>query len=118
MDLLVGYLVTGTVWGITNAYMEQGTKQSKDDKGVAAGVKMFANLGFLLPFLLNQAASIYNNFLVAKSDLSIAVPAVNCVTFIVTFITQRLLAGQSLIDGKFFGGSCLVMAGMYLCMTK
>ena len=52
---------------------------------------MFSNLGFLVPFLLNQGASIFNNFLVARSDLSIAVPAVNCVTFIVTFVTSRLL---------------------------
>lgn len=117
MELFIGYLVTGTVWGVTNAFMEQGTKDTKNDEGVAAGVKMFTQLGFLVPFLLNQSASIFNNFLVAKSDLSIAVPAVNCITFMVTFITQKILQGDSLIDGKFFAGSCLVMLGMYLCMT-
>ena len=79
---------------------------------------MFANLAFLVPFLLNQGASIFNNFLVAKSDLSIAVPAVNCVTFLVTFVTQRLLKSQSLVDSKFFAGSTLVMIGMYFCLTK
>lgn len=73
--------------------MERGSKKREQqaENEMTAGIKMFANLAFLVPFLLNQGASIYNNFLVAKSDLSIAVPAVNCVTFLVTFITQRLL---------------------------
>ena len=88
LKLIVGYLITGMIWGITNAYMEIGSKTKVEDSGneVTAGMKMFVNLGFLIPFLLNQCASIFNNFLVAKSDLSIAVPAVNCVTFLVTFI--------------------------------
>jgi hypothetical protein len=89
-ELVLGYLFTGLVWGVTNAFMERGTKQKEQQQTsneVTAGVKMFANLAFLVPFLLNQGASILNNFLVAKSDLSIAVPAVNCVTFLVTFIT-------------------------------
>jgi len=79
---------------------------------------MFLNLGFLVPFLLNFGASILNNFLVAKSDLSTAVPAVNCVKFLVAFVTQRALKSQSLIDAKFFAGTLLVVIGMYLCFTK
>ena len=79
---------------------------------------MFTRIKFLVPFLLNQAASILNNFLVAKSDLSISVPVVNCITFIVTFITMRLIKGDSLIDIKFFAGSVLIMLGLYLCLNK
>ena len=79
---------------------------------------MFTKIRFLLPFLLNQVASILNNFLVAKSDLSIAVPVVNCVTFQVTFISMRLLKGSSLLDFKFFAGSVLIMLGLYFCLTK
>ncbi|MFN9940046.1 MAG: hypothetical protein ACK56I_11295 [bacterium] len=48
---------------------------------------LFSNWRFLLPFGLNQLASLLNNFVVAGNDLSIAVPSVNCITFIMTFIT-------------------------------
>jgi hypothetical protein len=54
-DLIVGYLITGIVWGVTNAFMERGSKQKEQQAAneVTAGVKMFANLAFLVPFLLN-----------------------------------------------------------------
>ena len=70
-----------------------------------------------MPFGLNQLASLLNNFVVAGNDLSIAVPSVNCVTFIVTFITQKLLKRESLVDVRFFAGVALIMSGMYLCLT-
>ena len=79
---------------------------------------LFANWRFLVPFGLNQLASVLNNFLIAGHNLSIAVPAVNCITFIVTFITQRLLKGESLVDYRFFGGVALIATGMYLCMSS
>ena len=127
-EIIVGYFVIGTVWGATNAYMEVGSKtedqgEKKENKTqlsnqVVEGVTMFTRLKFLVPFLLNQAASILNNFIVAKSDLSIAVPVVNCITFIVTFITMRLIKGDSLVDFRFFAGSVLIMLGLYLCLNK
>ena len=91
---------------------------------------MFTKLAFLIPFLVNQSASVFNNFLVAKSDLSLAVPIVNCITFIATFVTARLIkqrqaanAGRpgeapSLIDTRFLLGSVLIMGGLYLCLNK
>ena len=134
IEIILGYFATGTLWGVTNALMEVGSKEESKDvktkkKGKATddksggnvlteGMKMFANLSFLLPFILNQLASVLNNFLVAKSDLSIAVPVVNCITFQVTFITMRLLKGTSLIDFRFLAGSLLIMTGLYLCLTK
>ena len=134
IEIILGYFATGTLWGVTNALMEVGSKDDSTDappgKGskskekeaggnvVVEGMKMFANLRFLLPFILNQLASVLNNFLVAKSDLSIAVPVVNCITFQVTFITMRLLKGTSLIDFRFLAGSLLIMIGLYLCLTK
>ena len=145
-ELILGYFITGTIWGATNSFMEVGTKEISENtqktkaKGgkknmsreneLIEGIKMFLKCGFLIPFLLNQTASIYNNFLQAKSDLSIAQPIVNCITFFATFITARLIqrhtatkAGKpeealSLFDAWFFLGSLLIMAGLYLCLTK
>ena len=98
---ILSFLLVGTLWGTTNAFMESGTAQKPEKKekapqreGLGFFAKLFGDLGnlfanwrFLLPFGLNQLASLLNNFVVAGNDLSIAVPSVNCVTFIVTFIT-------------------------------
>eukprot|EP00347_Sterkiella_histriomuscorum_P004132 403361632 len=136
LNSVAGFLVVGILWGTTNAFMEKGTKDKEqaDAKKQSSGdkqqvnikptsvmgevVNMFKNIGFLLPFIINQLASILNNFVLAASDLTIAVPAVNCITFIVTFITQKILNKESLIDFKFFGGCLLIMFGMYFCLTK
>ena len=95
IEIIAGYFVTGVIWGSTNAFMEIGSKDDeeaeKDQNQLKEGAKMFTKLAFLIPFLVNQSASIFNNFLVAKSDLSLAVPIVNCITFIATFVTARLI---------------------------
>ena len=78
---------------------------------------MFTNMAFLGPFLVNQFASIMNNFVIANHDLSVTVPVVNCVTFITTFIVMRLLKDQTLIDVKFFAGTAFIVAGLYFAMT-
>ncbi len=130
LTTILSFLFVGTLWGTTNAFMESATAEEKkpEQKKKAHGSfignlfgdlgNLFANWRFLLPFGLNQLASLLNNFVVAGNDLSIAVPSVNCVTFIVTFITQRLLKKESLVDIRFFGGVILIMLGMYLCLTK
>ena len=97
IDIIIGYFVTGIIWGSTDALMEVGSKN--DEKKTAEeksnelkeGVAMFTRIAFLLPFAVNQAASLLYNYLVTRSDLSTAVPIVNCITFISTFITARLL---------------------------
>ena len=119
--LIGGYFLVGGIWGTTNAFMEVATEQQKEKKSSGAlsdTGDMFSNWRFLVPFLLNQVGGILNNFVVAASDLSIAVPFVNCITFIITFITQKILKGESLVDLKFFSGSMLIMVGMYFCINK
>ena len=75
-EIILGYFVTGIIWGMTNAYMEVGSKandegevdkdkdkkQEKEkqtkEKGnwsseLYEGVKMFLRPAFLIPFLCN-----------------------------------------------------------------
>ena len=107
--IIGGYFVVGIIWGTTNAFMEGGTpdvaegggsdSKGGSEKGVLKETgSMFTSPKFLIPFIINQLGSILNNFVVAASDLSIAVPVVNCITFIVTFISSRVLKGESLCD--------------------
>ncbi|CDW88830.1 UNKNOWN [Stylonychia lemnae] len=140
---IIGFLTVGLLWGTTNAFIEKGTREknesSQQDKQQdlklsesqeiiepSAGSssvfsdlkKLFTNLRFVIPYALNQTGSILNNFVTATADLSIALPTVNCLAFIFTFITQRLLNGQSLIEYKFFAGCFLIMIGLYLSVVK
>ena len=86
-------LAVGTVWGSTNAFMERGfevsekEKVSEDDGTFQRIKRMFTNLAFVLPLLINWSASIGNNILLASTDMTIAVPGVNCITFMTTFVT-------------------------------
>ena len=58
VEIIIGYFITGIIWGSTNALMEVGSKvKAKEEEEISnalcAGVKMFTNLAFLLPFLAN-----------------------------------------------------------------
>ena len=86
-------LAVGTVWGSSNAFMERGFEVTEKDKssdldGTWPRIKrMFSNCAFVLPLIINWCASIWNNVLLASTDMTIAVPAVNCITFMTTFVT-------------------------------
>jgi hypothetical protein len=111
----------GIVWGVTNAFMEKGTtstdaETTKTDPGLLSKTKnIFTNWRFLLPFLLNQSASLANNFVIGASDITVVIPVVNCVTFIFTFITQQIMDGESIFNWRFIMGCLMIMAGIYLC---
>ena len=58
VDTIIGYFITGIIWGSTNAFMEVGSKEDESEKTenkneLKEGAKMFAKLGFLIPFLIN-----------------------------------------------------------------
>ena len=62
VDIIIGYFITGIIWGSTNAYMEIGSKddevadekkKQEDNNELKKGAKMFVKLGFLIPFLIN-----------------------------------------------------------------
>ena len=60
IEIIIGYFITGIIWGSTNAFMERGSKSDKeqdpakeDSNELKEGVKMFTNVTFLVPFLVN-----------------------------------------------------------------
>jgi hypothetical protein len=65
IEIIMGYFITGIIWGSTNAFMEIGSKENalkeegREGKGkegkneLSEGVKMFTRLSFLVPFLVN-----------------------------------------------------------------
>lgn len=115
-------IVVSTLWGGTNPFIRQASKCLKDVKQQSSGfnnfiteiVHVFKNWKYSLPFLLNQSGSVFYNILVAKLDLSVAVPVVNSLTFLITIIVGMLL-NEPITKMKVFG-SVLVISGVSLCV--
>ncbi|CAM4726181.1 unnamed protein product [Leuciscus chuanchicus] len=102
-------LLVAILWGGTNPFLKKGSEGiegvQRDNKLLQflAEIKfLFLNLKYLVPFLLNQSGSIVFYFTLASTDLSLAVPMVNSLTFLFTLLMGKLL-------GEEFGGKGKVL---------
>ncbi|XP_062325254.1 transmembrane protein 234 isoform X1 [Osmerus eperlanus] len=109
-------VLVAVLWGCTNPFLKRGTegiehvKESSKLLQFMAEIKfLFLNVKYLIPFLLNQMGSVVYYFTLATTDMSLAVPVANSLTFVFTLLTGKLL-------GEEFGGKREV-AGMILTMT-
>ena len=76
---IMGLIFVGVIWGVTNPYMEQGTKKSpeknpeKTEKAIDLSwnsfLRTFSNLKFLIPFGLNQSGSLLYYFLLGRFSI-------------------------------------------------
>ena len=114
-------IIVSTLWGGTNPFIRQASKCLKDVKHKTSGFHfiteishVFKNWKYSLPFLLNQSGSVFYNILVAKLDLSVAVPVVNSLTFLITILVGILL-NEPITKMKVFG-AVLVVSGVSLCV--
>lgn len=111
-------IIVSTLWGGTNPFIRQASTCLKDVKHksnfITEIVHLFKNWKYTLPFLLNQSGSVFYNILVAKLDLSVAVPVVNSLTFLITILVGMLL-NEPITKKKVFG-SLLVISGVSLCV--
>lgn len=113
---LVSLVLVSTLWGCTNPLLKKGTRgietvtQSSRVAQLLAEFKfLLLNLSYMVPFLLNQSGSLIYYYTLSTTELSLAVPVTNSLTFLCTLITGKLL-------GEEFGGKRAV-AGMFLTMT-
>ncbi|KAG8013318.1 hypothetical protein GBF38_021622 [Nibea albiflora] len=113
---LLGLLLVSVLWGCTNPLLKRGTEgiehvtETSRVSQLLAEVKfLFLNLKYLVPFLLNQSGSLVYYYVLSTTELSLAVPVANSLTFLCTLLTGKLL-------GEEFGGKQAV-AGMFLTMT-
>ncbi|XP_030627682.1 transmembrane protein 234 [Chanos chanos] len=117
-------LLVAVLWGATNPFLKKGTegiehvREGNKVVQFLAEVKfLFLNIKYLVPFLLNQSGSVVYYFTLASTDLSLAVPVVNSLTFLFTLLTGKLL-------GEDFGGKgavigmLLTMLGVTLCIVS
>ncbi|KAK7905067.1 hypothetical protein WMY93_017674 [Mugilogobius chulae] len=113
---LLSLVLVSILWGCTNPLLKRGTqgietvtRPSKLTQLLAEFKFLLLNFSYIVPFLLNQSGSLIYYYTLSTTELSLAVPVTNSLTFLCTLITGKLL-------GEEFGGKYAV-AGMFLTMT-
>ncbi|XP_015204198.2 transmembrane protein 234 [Lepisosteus oculatus] len=116
--------VVSVLWGGTNPFLKKGTegiervKECNIVRQVVAEIKfLFLNVQYLVPFLLNQSGSVVYYCTLATTDLSLAVPVTNSLTFLFTLLTGRFL-GEELGGKRAVFGMFLTMIGVTLCVAS
>ncbi|CAD5206005.1 unnamed protein product [Bursaphelenchus okinawaensis] len=123
----VGMLLLAAVWGYTNVWMAKATREKEENAGekekkpattswylrpVLELINYFKNWRFVLPFLLNQSASVLFLYFVIKTDLSKAVCTINSLTFMFTASFGYLFFGEQLNWTRTLIGSGFILAGI------
>lgn len=97
------------------------SNESESASNVCATVKRslnkFRQVRVWLPYALNQCGSVLYYFLLASSDLSVAVPVCNALSLVFSCITSYLLGERVDQPIKAIIGSAFVMAGVAICMS-
>jgi hypothetical protein len=126
LDILSLVLV-GAFWGCTNPWLRRGSSQlssasnEKDESNLglsnlADSVKKIKNVRVWLPFVLNQFGSVVFYVLLAKSNLTLAVPICNGLALVFSSLTSYSLGEK--VDKPLLAilGAALVTVGVALCM--
>ena len=119
----LGCVIVGALWGATNPILKQNTNDVthiKRDGAVAQFLAemryTFTNIGFIVPFALNQLGSLLFVKLLGEAPLSIAVPACNALTFVFTAGVGWMLGERSKRPARVAAGIGLVLAGLTMCV--
>ena len=120
---VVLFIVTALFWGVTNPLLKEGSHSVEKVKGdnrlkqiLMEVVFLIKNWTYTVPLIANQLGSALFFFCLTRTELSLAVPVVNSLTFIFTTITGYYL-GESLSRKTVFGAS-LVTVGAILCVLS
>lgn len=121
-------MVVGALWGCTNPLLRKGsvevtaeaTSGKNDDKSSVLGtfLKSFLNLKVWLPYVLNQSGSLAFYVLLAKSDISTAVPICNAMALLFSFVTSWFLGEPIHNLPKTVLGAGLILVGVTICVSS
>jgi glucose uptake protein GlcU len=78
----------------------------------------FRRIRVWLPYALNQCGSLLYYWLLASSDLSMAVPLCNALSLVFSCITSYALGERADQPIRALVGSALVMIGVAICMSS
>jgi Putative transmembrane family 234 len=118
----------GAFWGCTNPMLRKGALEehpfTTDDKEFSllsfliVTLSKFRRIRVWLPYALNQCGSLLYYWLLASSDLSMAVPVCNALSLVFSCITSYALGERADQPIRALVGSALVMIGVAICMSS
>ncbi|ORE05599.1 transmembrane protein [Rhizopus microsporus var. microsporus] len=122
---LFGFILVAICWGSTNPLIKKGSAglEKVSERYPLGGLqKWFAEIKYLLtkwqylvPLVINLSGSIVYYYTLGKSDMSLAVPITNSLTFIFSLMTGLLL-GESIGGRDAWLGMGLVIIGVVICV--
>ncbi|KAM3145649.1 hypothetical protein pb186bvf_002195 [Paramecium bursaria] len=116
-QIISGLFLVGSIWGITNPYLERGVTNEKQDLvGFKSFLKTITNFKFIIPFGINQSGSILYYYLLGQAPLSIASAFVNCVNTSVTIITESILKKQKIGLQTIIGILFIILGTILICL--
>ncbi|GAB0099933.1 Transmembrane protein 234 homolog [Sergentomyia squamirostris] len=118
----VSLVLVAFLWGATNPFIKQGSQGIQNVESSSRILKTVLEIKFIItrwqywiPFLLNQSGSLLYFLTLQKTDLSLAVPVANSLTFVFTAVTARLL-GEAKLHPKSIFGIVLILLGTIICI--
>ncbi|KAJ8655543.1 hypothetical protein O0I10_008829 [Lichtheimia ornata] len=127
MQQALGFVLVAICWGSTNPLIKAGTKglDTVTAKHPEGGMKrwlaeqkyLFTRWQYVLPLALNLSGSVVYYYTLGQSEMSLAVPITNSLTFIFSLFTGLLL-GEELGGKDTWLGMVLVIAGVLICVAS
>lgn len=100
------------------AAKEQTTETGPAPTGLGKQlVRVLASWRFWLFYGINQLGSVLYNYLLGTTDLALASPVCNSLTFVFTAITAALLGEKQPLNWRTVLGTVLIIAGVALCVV-
>mmetsp|Transcript_23257 Transcript_23257/g.32489 ORF Transcript_23257/g.32489 Transcript_23257/m.32489 type:complete len:168 (+) Transcript_23257:33-536(+) len=144
---LFSIVLVGAFWGCTNPFLRRGAAAANkdDDKDVSQETKAekkrhpnqeqsqqlsslgstvlsslqnFRRFEVWLPYLFNQCGSLLFYYLLANSDLTVAVPVCNALSLVFSIVTSFYLGERLDKPIQAFVGAALVTGGVAICVAS
>ncbi|XP_046739516.1 transmembrane protein 234 homolog [Diprion similis] len=121
VESVVYLVLVALLWGATNPLIKKGSEglqyvKASSPWGQFAKEVVFlvTTLKYIIPFIINQCGSVLYFFALQSTDLSLAVPVSNSLTFVFTAITGWFL-GEEKSHRNTYIGMVLILVGITLC---
>ncbi|KAL6436567.1 hypothetical protein ACFW04_004795 [Cataglyphis niger] len=121
VDSILYLCLVAILWGVTNPFIKKGAQGLENVKEtsfyqqfIKEIVFLVTNLKYLLPFILNQFGSVLYFLTLQSTDISLAVPVSNSLTFMFTAITGWFL-GEEKVHKNTYLGMIFILCGTALC---
>lgn len=131
-------IVVGALWGCTNPLLRKGSVEATSssssspstdpknhisnkeasDSFLASFLKSFIDIKVWLPYVLNQSGSLVFYILLAKSDISTAVPICNAMALLFSFATSSVLGETTKNPLRTALGASLILFGVTVCVSS